>query len=164
MNNSSVECFTPTLLYLLAQPSTPESVVIDVKSRVESGERVKVKDVQAAIKQAKSNVVTFPSSPQADLPISKLVPKSQVEVFDATSKMRELGIPEGWFSRFSAVHSDLQVVYQRHFAGNDRDLFVFDFVASMPADTDLTCIFQLSDFLVKLIASLPAKVKGVSHG
>jgi len=152
----------PTILYALAAPSTPESVVLDITARVEAGEKVKVKDVQAAIKKAKSNVVEFPKNSQSDLPIPP--PKPQVEVFDANPMMRQLGIPDGWLSRFMSVHRDLQAVYNRHFAGNDRDLFVFDFIAAMPADTDLTCVFQLSDFLVKLIASLPRKVKEVSHG
>lgn len=160
--NYTVECYTPSLLYLLAAPSTPDSVVSDITARVEAGEKVKVKEVQAAIKQAKSNVVEFPKNLQSDLPIPQSKP--QVAVFDANPMMRQLGIPDGWLSRFLSVHRDLQGVYNRHFAGNDRDLFVADFIAAMPADTDLTCIFQLSDFLVKLIASLPRKVKESAHG
>ncbi len=159
-HNVAVECYTPTLLYLLSAPSTPESVVTDITARVNSGEKVKVKEVQAAIKAAKSNIVDFPKNPQSDLPIPQ--PKPQPVIVDANPMMRQLGIPDGWLSRFSAVHRDLQGVYNRHFAGNDRDLFVSDFIAAMPADTDLTCVFQLSDFLVKLIASLPRRER--SHG
>lgn len=33
-NNSSIEFYTPTLLYLLAAPSVPDSVVIDIKARL----------------------------------------------------------------------------------------------------------------------------------
>jgi len=149
-----------SILYALAAPSTPESVVTDITARVNAGEKVKVKEVQVAIKAAKSNIVDFPKNPQSDLPIPQ--PKPQPVIVDANPMMRQLGIPDGWLSRFSAVHRDLQGVYNRHFAGNDRDLFVFDFIAAMPADTDLTCVFQLSDFLVKLIASLPRRER--SHG
>ena len=159
-NNCATKNYAPTLLYLLSAPSTPESVVTDITARVNSGEKVKVKEVQAAIKAAKSNIVDFPKNPQSDLPIPQ--PKPQPVIVDANPMMRQLGIPDGWLSRFNSVHRDLQGVYNRHFAGNDRDLFVSDFIAAMPADTDLTCVFQLSDFLVKLIASLPRRER--SHG
>ena len=43
-NNSFIE-LCPTILYLLAQPATPDSAVTEVIQRVESGEKLKVKHI-----------------------------------------------------------------------------------------------------------------------
>jgi hypothetical protein len=161
-NFYAVECYTPSLLYVLSAPSVPDSVVTEITTRIQSGERVKVKEVQEVIKQAKSKVVSFPTSfkPQSDLPI----PAPKLEPIDMMPALRELGISKEWVSQFFYVYRDLDLIYKKHFSGQDRDVFIAAFAAALPPDMDLTCVYQLSDFLVKLITFLPSRKKGASHG
>ena len=150
----------PTVLYELAAPSTPESAVVEIISRVQGGEKITVAKAKETIQRAKSTVVSFPSPvsqpPQLNIPLP-----APVSV-DANPMMRELGVPAGWFSFGSSFHRDLQSFYDLHCSGQDRDLLVDKFVSTLPPDIDLTCIWQMSDLLVKLIAALPKRSK--SHG
>lgn len=52
---SNVEIFniSPSILYELASPSTPDSLVEEVTSRIESGEKISFKEVQELKRQAK---------------------------------------------------------------------------------------------------------------
>lgn len=160
-NFYSVECYTPSLLYVLSAPSVPDSVVTEITTRIQSGERMKVKEVQEVIKQAKSKVVNFPTpvKPQMDMPM----PAPKPECVDMMPKLLEMGISREWVSQFFYVYFDLNSLYKKHFLGQDRDSFVAAFADSLPANTDLTCVYQLSDFLVKLMARLSVK-KDSSHG
>lgn len=159
--NNSVLQISPTILYALAAPSTPDSVVTDITTRIQSGEKLKVKEVQEVIKQAKSKVVNFPApvKSQLDMPI----PAPKTEVVDMMPTLLELGISKDWVSRYFYVYRDLDLLYKKHFAGQDRDSFISAMANALPFDMDLTCVYQLSDFLVKLIAFLPRK-QGASHG
>lgn len=163
-----VENLAPSILYALAAPSVPDSVVTDITTRLQGGERLKVRDVKEAIKVAKSNVVSFPSSvvtardaPQSDLPLPTQAPPV---IFDANPMMRELGIPEGWFSFGLPFYRNLQSFYDLYCSGNKRDLLLTKFVQILPPDTDLTYIYQLFDFLGELIESLQQPSKSISTG
>lgn len=157
-NNSTAE-ISPTILYALAAPSVPESAVVEITTRIQSGEKMKVKEVQEVIKQAKSKVVPFPSK-QTDMPLpTPLKP----EVLDMMPVLKDLGISKEWVSTFFYVHRDLDFLYRNHFSGRDRDAFMSAFAASLPSDVDLTCVYQLYDFLSKLVAALSMSKRGVSH-
>ena len=52
-HNAGVE-FSPTVLYLLSAPSTPEPAVTAVTARAEAGEKIDVKAVKAEIEKAKA--------------------------------------------------------------------------------------------------------------
>ena len=159
LQNATVDLI-PSVLYELAAPSTPESAVVEIISRAQGGEKITVAKTKETIQRAKSNVVSFPSPvsqpPQLNIPLP-----APVSV-DANPMMRELGVPAGWFSFGSSFHRDLQSFYDLHCSGQDRDLLVDKFVSTLPSDIDLTCIWQMSDLLVKLIVALPKRSK--SHG
>lgn len=152
-NNYGTE-ICPTILYLLAEPATPDSVVTEVIQRVESGEKMKVKQVQEVIKQAKSNVVQLPS---AKVTVTKKTETQKSETVDMMPLLSEMGISKDWVSTYSHVFRHLESLYKNHFAGHDRDAYIASFVQSLPDDQDLSCVYHLSDFLVKLLASLPVK-------
>ena len=158
-NNYSVEV-CPTILYLLAEPSTPDSAVTEVIQRVESGEKLKVKQVQEVIKQAKSNVVQLPSS---KVTVTKKTETRKTETLDLMPKLAAMGICKDWASHYFYVFHDLELLYKNHFAGQDRDSFMTAFANSLPSDTDLTCVYQLTDYLVKFLSQIPVK-KESSNG
>lgn len=167
LNNSTVDLM-PTVLYALAEPSTPESAVTEIVSRAQSGEKITVAKAKETIKRVKSNVVDFPfpvvpfvDPNQSDLPLPDM-PKS----VDANPMMRSLGIPEGWYSRAFPIYHNLDVLYQNHFAGRDSSQLAQEFVDLLPSKgIDLTCIYQLSDSLEKIISLLRKSDKGgVRHG
>lgn len=145
----------PTILYLLAEPGTPDSAVTEFVQRLESGEKLKVKQVHEVIKQAKSNVVQL--LPSAKVTVTKKTETQKTENLDLMPKLSELGISKDWVSHYFYVFRDLESLYKNHFAGQDRDACMRAFANSLPADTDLTCVYQLTDFLVKLLAELPVK-------
>ena len=159
-HNVGVE-ISPTILYALAAPSTPDLVVTEITTRIQSGKKMKVKEVQEVIKQAKSNVSQFPAKSK---PVSKIVPsKVQSETVDMMPLLTELGISKDWVSTYSHVFRHLESLYKNHFAGHDRDSYIAAFAQSLPDDQVLRCVYHLSDFLVKLLASLPVK-KELSGG
>ena len=146
---------SPSILYALAAPSTPDSVVTEITSRIQAGEKLKVKEVQEVIKQAKSNVIQL-FVPANDKPVAKTVlPKIQPETVDIMPMLTELGISKEWFLHYFSAFRALESVYKDHFAAHDPDVYKTEFYKALPADVDLTCVYQLINFLVKLFPPLP---------
>ena len=152
--NALVE-ISPSILYALASPSTPDSVVTEITSRIQAGEKLKVKEVQEVIKQAKSNVIQL-FVPPNDKPAAKIVrPKVQPETFDMMPLLTEMGISKDWLLTYSHVIRHLESLYKDDFAAHDPDVYKTEFYKALPADVDLTCVYQLIDFLVKLFPPSP---------
>lgn len=155
--NDGVEKLSPSILYFLAAPSTPDSVVTDITARIQSGERVKVKDVQAAIKEAKSNVVAFPSPASESIPLPLPSPGPRIEG-DSAALFRAAGFSPEWMEKHFSAYTRLQEFYSAHVRDCDPSVLAEEFVRSMPADLDCTCLFALAEFLVKVVA-----LKGSYH-
>ena len=158
--NALVE-ISPSILYALASPSTPDSVVTEITSRIQAGEKLKVKEVQEVIKQAKSNVVQL-FVPANDKPMAKTVrSKVQPETIDMMPFLTEMGISKDWFLTYSRVIRDLESLYKNNFAAHDPDFYKTEFYKALPADVDLTCVYQLVNFLVKLFPPSPVTLESV---
>lgn len=169
----------PSVLYALAAPSTPESAVVEIISRAQGGEKITVAKTKETIQRAKSqtlelnrnrgrnNVVRFPAPvvPAVDPNQCNLPLPDMPKAVDANPMMRSLGIPEGWYSRGFPLYHNLDNLYQNHFAGRDASQLAQDFVDTLPSKgVDLTCIWQLSYSLEKIIHLLRETGKSISHG
>lgn len=147
----------PTILYELAAPSTPDSVVSEVLARAESGERVKVAEVKRLIKEAKrqakeadTNVFQFPQV--ASEPVSLLA----ADVQPVASSPTFPGVAREWVKHYGPLNEALRADYQNYVLGSDLSLSAALFVSSMPISRrqDLAHIYNLADFLVRVVSEL----------
>lgn len=149
----------PTVLYELAAPSTPDSVISEVLARTESGERVRVAEVKRLVKEAKqrakaadTNVFHFPQVSEVSTP----VPLVSVDAQPASSRVVFPDLAREWVHHYGAVNQALRSVYREYVQGSDLGLSASVFVASMPTSSrqDLSHIHNLADFLVRVISEL----------
>lgn len=152
----------PTVLYQLASPSTPDSVIDEVLDRARSGEKVTVKQAKDLVRKAKDeangNVYQFPLADSSALAVEAL---RERESANTQSIPELLNMSFSWTECYHQHYYALRD-FHKHYLVCEADLSVSAaaFVSSCPdrvLQSDLSFISDIVDYLLLVRSGLQSR-------
>jgi hypothetical protein len=117
--NSNVAHLSPTLLYLLSAPSTPNEFIVDVLKRIEAGDRITLSDIREELKASREKrrewkqnrgSVTGPTAKSDPLTNAVAVQvEADVKVMEAVAILART-LPASEFDRVRNIMTDKAVL------------------------------------------------------